>query len=82
MASFRDQADVSSGGTYTMPYDGYVLIGANGGTVTVSITINGTAFAFDTTIDNGKVKGLENIIPQGSVLTISGSAAKVVAYGK
>lgn len=82
MASFRDQSDVTAGGTYTMPYDGYVLIGADGGTVTVSITINGTAFAFDTTIADGKVKGLENIIPQGSVLTLAGANSKIVAYGK
>ena len=63
-----------------MPHDGYLLIGANGGSVTASITIDGTAFAFDTTIADGKVKGVENKIPKGAVITITGANAKVMAY--
>tara|TARA_R100001163_G_scaffold2519_3_gene3902 strand:- start:10385 stop:10630 length:246 start_codon:yes stop_codon:yes gene_type:complete len=80
MASYVKEEDVSAGGTFSMPYDGYLIIGANGGEVTVSITINGTAFAFDTTIADGKAKGLENKIPQNAVITITGAAAKVMAY--
>jgi len=80
MAAYIAQTSVSAGGTFSMPYDGYLIIGANGGEVTVSITINGTAFAFDTTIADGKAKGLENKIPQNAVITITGAAAKVMAY--
>jgi len=81
MATFLVETSVSDGGTYEMPYNGYILIGANGGTVTVSISIDGTNFAFDTTISDTKVKGLENKIPQGATLTFSGAACKIIAYG-
>lgn len=80
MASYVTQEAVTAGGTFTMPYDGYLLIGANGGTVTASITIDGTAFAFDTTIADTKVKGLTEKIPAGSVITLSGANSKVMAY--
>lgn len=80
MAHYVTISTVTDGSTYTMPFDGYLLIGANGAEVTVSITIDGVVFDFDTTIANGKVKGLDNRFPQGAVFTITGSASKVMAY--
>lgn len=75
-----DQVSITAGGTYTLDFDAWVLIGANGGVVTVSITINGTAFAYSTTISDGEVKDFPHWLPKGAVLTITNANAKLMAY--
>lgn len=80
MASWIENSTISASGTYTMPHDGKVLVGADGADVTLSITLDGTAFNYPETITNGEVKGLAWEVPQGSVLTFS-AASKITAYG-
>lgn len=80
MASFREERGIVAGGTYTMPYDGRILVGASGGTVTVQIKINGTDYNDSTTITDGNYGGFAWNIPQGTVLTFTGANADILAY--
>lgn len=84
MAGFIRYAVIASGSTYTMPQNGYVIIGANGATVTVSIDLDNTEtpnyYDITETVDNAKAKAIPFKLPQGAVLKFTGSAVKLIAY--
>lgn len=75
-----DQVSITAGGTYTLDFDAWVLIGANGGVVTVGITIDGTVFDYPNTIADTKVDDFPHWFPKGTVFTIKTANAKLMAW--
>lgn len=84
MVGFVNYATVADGATYTMPYNGYLIIGANGATATVKINLNETGSAdnydFTETIADATAKAIQFRLPQGAVLTFTGTEVKLIAY--
>lgn len=84
MAGFIDYATVADGATYAMPHNGYLIIGANGATVTVKINLNETGSAdnydFTETVADSTAKAIQFKLPQGVVLTFTGAEVKLIAY--
>lgn len=84
MAGFTEYATVADGGTYTMPSNGYLIIGANGATATVKMNLNETGSAdnydFTETVADATAKAIQFKLPQGVVLTFTGTEVKLIAY--
>ena len=83
MAGFIKFDTVADGGTYTMPNNGYIIIGANGGTATVQINLGvGTEdyYDFTETIEDAKAKAIQFKLPQDAKLKFTGSDVKLIAY--
>lgn len=66
--------------TYTIEnHNTYVIVGATGGTLTVSIALTETPdyFDFTETIENNKSKAISIPLPKGAILKFTGATAKI-----
>ncbi len=79
MASFVDRDTIANGGTYTMPQNGHIDIGAVSGTVTVEALV-GDSVTYRTigTVATGAV--MRAYFVSGQILKFTGSNAEITAF--
>ena len=82
MSSFVQVYSITAGGSFKMPYNGFIAVASAHSNVTVGITIDGTIFNFEGHVSNGIIKYYDMPIPQGTIVNISHADAKVMAFSK
>lgn len=84
MAAYTNIITLTDGGSHTMVHDGYIVVGANGGTATVSMNMSETStddyYEFTDTIETGKCKGIQVKLPAGTKVKVTGTASKLLVH--
>ena len=80
MAKFEYRLTILDGGTYKMPYDGILDIGAVSGTLIVSILVgDGTVYKQIGSILSGNV--MRSDFQENQIIKFTGSNAEITAWG-